>query len=147
MTPLETLAAQQREIGEIASTLRPMLTAEQLKVQALAKIARTLLCDLCTQMKIHLAEEDEGLYPDMLAHADAQIKNLAWGFQSGDRPLRRQFDEYEKRWLKDCRFSFTDEFLEQTQELLKPVDDLMKREQLVMIPQLLDSGMFPVRAA
>jgi len=147
MTPLETLTAHQRDIGEITSTLRAMLSADQLRMLAISKVARVLLCDLCAQVKVHLVEEDEGLYPSMLAHADVEIKNLAWGFQSGDRPLRQQFEDYEARWLKDCHFRFTEEFLEETLDLLDVIEGRMKREQMVMIPQLLESGIYPMQAA
>lgn len=143
MTSLEVLTAQQREINEIASTLRAMLSTDQLEVPTVASVARVLLCDLCRKAKKHLVEEDEELYPSLMAHADLQIQHLAWGFRAGDKPLRQQFELYSGRWLKGCRFQFTEEFLEETMELLDAIQGRIAREQMVMIPQLKESGFFP----
>lgn len=137
---LEVLAAHRREISEIASTLRAMLSPEQLQIRPIAQIARLLLCDLCTKVRIHLVEEDEELYPDLLASGDIRIQSMAWGFQVGDRPLRRQFESYHSKWLRDCDFEFTGRFLEDTVELLDAIELRLHREIQVMIPQILESG-------
>ena len=147
MTSLEVLTSQQREISEIASTLRAMLSSDQLEVQSVASAARLLLCDLCRKTKQHLVEEDEELYPSLMAHTDLQIQHLAWGFRTGDRALRQQFDVYYRRWLKDCEFRFTDEFLDETAELLDAIQRRIEREKMVMIPQLKESGFFPIATA
>ena len=147
MTSLEVLTSQQREISEIASTLRAMLSSDQLRVPTVASVARLLLCDLCRKAKGHLLEEDEELYPSLMAHSDLQIQHLAWGFRAGDKPLRQQFDEYYRRWLKDCEFRFTEGFLEETAELLDAIQRRIEREQMVMIPQLKESGFFPIATA
>lgn len=141
---LEALAAHRREISEIASTLRAMLSPDQLQIRSIAQVAKRLLCDLCGRVATHLIEEDEDLYPSLLAHGDIRIQHMAWGFQVGDRPLRRQFEAYDQRWLKDCDFEFTEQFLDDTVELLDAIEMRLKREQQVMIPQLEDSGIFSV---
>lgn len=144
---LEALAAHRREISEIASTLRAMLSPDQLQIRPVAQVAKRLLCDLCDRVAKHLIEEDKDLYPSLMAHGDLLIQSMAWGFQAGDRPLRRQFEAYHQRWLKDCDFEFTEQFLDETVELLDAIELRLKREQQVMIPQLEDSGIFPVTAA
>lgn len=143
---LEALAAHRREISEIASTLRAMLSPDQLQIRPVAQVAKRLLCDLCGRVAKHLVEEGEDLYPSLLAHGDIRIQHMAWGFQAGDRPLRRQFEAYHQRWLKDCEFEFTHEFLDDTVELLDAIEQRVQREQQVMIPQLEESGIFPARA-
>ena len=109
---LEALAAHRREISEIASTLRAMLSPDQLQIRSIAQVAKRLLCDLCGRVAKHLIEEDEDLYPSLLAHGDMRIQHMAWGFQASDRPLRRKFEAYHQRWLKDCDFDFTDQVIE-----------------------------------
>jgi hypothetical protein len=144
MTSLEELTAQQREINEIVSTLRAMLSTDQVNVPTVASVARVLLCDLCRKVRKHLVEEDEELYPSLMAHADLQIQHLAWGFRAGDRPLRQQFESYAGRWLKGYRLQFTEAFLEETMELLDSIQGRIEREQMVMMPHLKESGFFAV---
>lgn len=142
MTDIALMKGQQREIAEIAVTVRSMLTAQQLAVPTIAKIARQLLCELCEKMQDHLAAEHSGLYPALLTHPDQDIKNLAWGFINNDKPLRREFADYAKYWLKDCDFVFTDAFLHETHEMLEALDHRLDLERNSMLPRLERRGVF-----
>ena len=142
-TSMEVLAAQRREITEIASTLRAMLSPVPLQNRPVAQAARRLLCDLCRKTGAHLEEEGEDLYPSLLAFGDIRIQHLAWGFQASDRPLQQLFEDYERRWLRDCDFEFTQRFLTDTVELLDAIEKRVRREQQVMIPQIEEAGIFP----
>ena len=122
--------------------LRLLLQPEQLKIRPNAKTAYQLLCDLAVKVKAHLAEEDKRLYPNLLTHEDPRIKSIAWGFISGEKPLRRSFEEYHRKWLKDCDFNFTPEFLEETHEIFDMVACRIDREEQVLLPKLVEIGIF-----
>jgi hypothetical protein len=122
--------------------LESILTPEMLKIRPNAKTAYQLLCDLSDKVKEHLSEEDRGLYPSLLIHEDPRVKSIAWGFISGEKPLRKTFDDYYKRWLKNCDFNFTDEFLEETREIFAMLTDRIQREEQVLFPKLVEIGMF-----
>jgi hemerythrin-like domain-containing protein len=122
--------------------LRSILTPEQLKIRPNAKTAYELLCDLAKKVKRHLAEEDKQLYPNLLIHEDPKVKSIAWGFISGEKPLRRTFDEYHKRWLKNCDFNFTDDFVEETREIFDMLSYRIDREEQVLFPKLVEMGIF-----
>jgi hemerythrin-like domain-containing protein len=130
------------ELRQMIEDLRLLTQPEQLKIRPNAKTAYQLLCDLAKKVKAHLAEEDKQLYPNLLIHEDPKVKSIAWGFISGEKPLRRCFDEYYKRWLKNCDFNFTEEFLEQTHEIFDMIAYRIDREEQVLFPKLVEIGLF-----
>ena len=123
-----------------------MLKPELLAIKPNAKTTHELLCTLCKQLKNHLVSEDKGLFPPLLTHEDPKMKSLAWGFISGQKPLRKQFENYHQRWLKNCDFKFTQEFLDQSLELFTAIEDRIDREQSILIPRLEESGIFAMAA-
>jgi hypothetical protein len=118
-----------------------------------AETAYRLLCGLADKLKSLLAEEDKGLYPSLLTHQDPKVKSLAWGFISGERPVRRLFNAYHRRWLQECDFRFDAEFLDETREIIRLILERMDREERFLFPKLQeigsyqDAGMVPRTAA
>ena len=129
-------------LRQMIDDLKSILTPDMLKIRPNAKTAYELLCELGTKVRSHLAEEDRSLYPTLLIHEDPKIKSIAWGFISGEKPLRKVFDAYHKRWLKSCDFKFTDDFLVETHEVFDMVASRIDREEQVLFPKLLEIGLF-----
>lgn len=142
MQTLDKYRSTHSELRQMIDDLRSILTKEQLKIRPNARTAYELLCDLGEKVRRHLANEDRSLYPSLLIHEDPKVKSIAWGFISGERPLRKVFDEYHKRWLKDCEFNFSDEFMAETLEVFDMVSQRIDREEQVLLPKLLEIGMF-----
>ena len=147
MHTLENFRTRQKELLELIGDLKSMLTPEQLRIRPNAKTAYQTMCQLGDKMKEHLSAEDKGVYPPLLIHEDPKLKSLAWGFISGEKPLRRQFEDFYRRWLKDCDFSFTEEFLKDSHELFTAIEDRIEREQNVLLPRLQESGLFTAPSA
>jgi hemerythrin-like domain-containing protein len=142
MQTLSSYRKRQSGLLETIEELQSLLTAEQLRVRPNARIAYELLCDLGDKVKQHLAEEDKGLYPSLLIHDDPKVKSIAWGFISGEKPLRKTFDDYYDKWLKQCDFNFTDEFIEETRSVFDLLQYRIEREYQVLFPKLVEIGMF-----
>lgn len=142
MFKLEQYRHSHAELRQMVDDLKAILTPELLKIRPNAKIAHELLCDLGTKVRSHLAAEDRGLYPTLLIHDDPKVKSIAWGFISGEKPLRKVFDDYHKHWLKNCDFNFTDEFLAETHEVFDMVAKRIEREEQILLPKLLEIGLF-----
>ncbi len=140
MQTLDGYRSSHAELRQMIDDLRTLTVPEQLRIRPNAKTAYQLLCDLAQKVKQHLAEEDKQLYPNLLIHDDPKVKSIAWGFISGEKPLRRTFDEYYKRWLKNCDFNFTDEFLEETNEIFDMLSDRIEREEQILFPKLVEIG-------
>jgi hemerythrin-like domain-containing protein len=142
MQTLDSYRGSHAELRQMIDDLRSLLTAEQLRIRPNAKTAYELLCDLGEKVRRHLAAEDRSLYPSLLIHEDPRVKSIAWGFISGEKPLRKTFDDYHKRWLKNCDFQFSEEFLAETREVFEMVDQRIEREERVLFPKLVEIGMF-----
>ncbi|MBK1644743.1 hypoxanthine phosphoribosyltransferase [Thiocapsa imhoffii] len=142
MSTLEQYRQTHTALRQMIEDLRLLLKPEQLQIRPNAKTAYELLCDLGVTVRNHLAEEDRSLYPSLLIHEDPKVKSIAWGFISGERPLRKTFDDYHKHWLKNCDFNFTEDFLAETHEILEMVDKRIEREEQVLFPKLIEIGLF-----
>jgi len=142
MHTLSSYRKRQAGLLQTIEELQSLLTAEQLRVRPNARTAYELLCDLGDKVKQHLAEEDKGLYPSLLIHDDPKVKSIAWGFISGEKPLRKTFDDYYDKWLKQCDFNFTDEFIEETRSVFDLLQYRIERENQVLFPKLVEIGMF-----
>lgn len=136
MTTIAELELQQNEIVEISGVINSLLNKEQLAIKAIAKVAHSLLCELCEKMDAHLAEEHKGVFPSLLTSHDSNTQNLAKGLINNDRFLKPEFKKYQKRWLKDCKFEFTDEFIKDSKDILATVMKRMDIEYHTMIPKL-----------
>ena len=136
MTTIADLHRRRREIVETASAIEKLMTPEQLSVNAIAKVAHILLCDLCEMVTDHLADVHKGLYPELLTHSDVSVKNMAWGLINNDKLLKPEFSQYKQKWLKDCEFQFTDAFIEDTHAVLKSLQQRMDLEENTVIPKL-----------
>jgi hemerythrin-like domain-containing protein len=142
MATLDGYRSTHSDLRQMIDDLRSLLTMEQLRIRPNARTAYEMLCDLGERVRRHLTEEDHSLYPSLLIHDDPKVKSLAWGFISGEKPLRKTFEDYHSRWLKNCDFNFSDDFLAETQEVFSMVAQRLDREERVLLPKLLEIGMF-----
>lgn len=141
MQTLGGYVSSHAELRQMIDDLRSLMTLDQLRIRPNAKTAYQLMCELAQKVKSHLAEEDRQLYPNLLIHDDPKVKSIAWGFISGEKPLRRTFEEYHKKWLRDCDFNFTEEFLEETHEIFDMLAFRIDREEQVLFPKLVEIGL------
>jgi hemerythrin-like domain-containing protein len=142
MPTVDSYLSTHAELLQMVEDLESILSPDHLKVRPNAKTAYELLCDLGDKVKQHLAEEDRNIYPSLLINDDPKVKSIAWGFISGEKPLRKVFDDYYKKWLKNCDFNFTEEFIAETREVFRMLTHRIEREEQVLFPKLVEIGMF-----
>jgi Hemerythrin HHE cation binding domain len=142
MQRLSSYRDRHAELTQMVEDLRSIMTPENLRIRPNAKTAYELLCDLADMVRAHLAEEDRSLYPSLLIHEDPKIKSIAWGFISGEKPLRKTFEDYHRKWLNNCAFDFTDELIQETNEIFDMLLYRIDREEQVLLPKLLEIGAF-----
>ncbi|MCP4992345.1 MAG: hemerythrin domain-containing protein [Gammaproteobacteria bacterium] len=147
MNGLEDIRGSHSELQTMIGDLKVMLKPELLKVKPHAETTHKLLCSLVTKTKEHLQGEDKGIYPPLLTQDDEKLKSMAWGFISGGKPLRKEFESYHQKWLKDCKFEFTQEFMAATEEIFSTIEERIEREKTVLIPKLEASGVFALQGA
>ncbi len=136
MTTISDLHRRRREIIEIASAVEKLLVPEQLAIPSIAKVTHILLCDLCAAMTDHLADEHKSIYPSLLTHGDQNMQNMAWGLLNNDKLLKPEFSTYKSKWLKDCEFQFTEDFLADTRAILQTLRQRMDLEERTVVPRL-----------
>lgn len=93
-------------------------------------------------MKRHLGAEDREIYPALLIHEDPRLKSLAWGFISGEKPLRKKYEGFHARWLRETSAGDCDAFVSDALELVRMIEERIEREQHVLVPKLERSGLF-----
>ncbi|MCG7869583.1 MAG: hemerythrin domain-containing protein [Candidatus Thiodiazotropha taylori] len=142
MSTLESMKGSHTDMQQIISDLRAMMTREQLSIRPNAMTTHKMICDLAEMMKGHMSDQDRGVYPDLLTHQDPKLKSMAWGFLNGQKPIRKQFERYHNKWLKNCDFNFSDEFIAETFEIFDMIEDRIQREETILIPTLEKSGVF-----
>lgn len=142
MTTLQELRSQQNEIREMTAALLNLLTPEQQAVGTIARVTHTLLCDLCASVNNHLAEEHRGVFPELLSRGDQAVQNMVWGFINNDKPLRLEFNEYRHKYLRDCEYAVTMEFIDETKQMLRMLDERISLEHSKMMPKLEAAGLF-----
>ena len=136
MTTLNEMHRRRHEIREMAIVVKNLMTPEQLAVGPIAKVTHILLCDLCELMSEHLADEHKGVYPALLSHSEQYINNMAWGLINNDKLLKPEFGAYKKRWLKDCEFQFSDEFIQDTNDILNSLNQRLDLEKNTILPRM-----------
>ncbi len=137
---LDNLKGNHAEMLDIISDLRAMMTREQLSIRPNAMTTHKLICELAEKMKAHMSSQDKSIYPGLLIHQDPKLKSMAWGFLNGQKPMKKQFERYHSKWLKDCDFEFSDEFIGETMEIFEMIEDRIQREESILIPTLESSG-------
>jgi len=141
MTTIAHLREAHAQLQEMISDIKTGLTADNLKIRANAKAMHTLLCDVAVKVREHLGEEDKEMYPQLLKQGNA-LKHTAWNFIAGESELRKEFEAYYKKYLKDCNFQFNEAFVNETATILDAVVARIEREEKVLFPKLEEAGMF-----
>jgi len=136
MQPVSVYREQHKEILGMVEELRPLLDKRELEIRPVAKTAHKLLCELMVKVKDHLAHEDKEVYPELLTDSEAKVRTITWGLVSGEHSLRQWFEEYNKKWLKNCDFQFDDEFLRETKSLLDALAMRIEREEHLLFAKL-----------
>jgi hypothetical protein len=141
MTTIAHLRESHIQLQEMIADIKSGLTAENLKIRANAKAMHTLLCDVAVKVREHLGEEDKEMYPQLLKQGNA-LKHTAWNFIAGESELRKEFEAYYKKYLKDCNFQLNEAFVKETATILDAVVARIEREEKVLFPKLEEAGMF-----
>jgi len=140
MRNISTFREEHKEIVEMVEEIRPMLNEKDLAIKPLAKTAHDVLCEIVKKIADHVEGEDRELYPSLLVSNDPKIKSVAWGFKSGEQSLRRGLVDYQKKWLKNCDFQFTKEFIDDTMSLFEMLATRVEQEEKILFPRLQKAG-------
>ncbi|MBR9970928.1 hemerythrin domain-containing protein [Magnetospirillum sulfuroxidans] len=96
MRPTETYRKHHQELRAIASRIEAVLDAAAITADPSAAVVAVR--ELFGKFSIHLALEDNSLYPRCLRHDDLDLRQIATRFQTEMGDLGTRFDSYKRSW-------------------------------------------------
>ena len=82
-----------KQVTEISSYL-----SDEAKTSANATQIRSILSQLAGAVRLHLATEDQTLYPVLAKCADPKVAAMAISFQTEMGGIKQAFEDYSKKW-------------------------------------------------
>ncbi|NOZ26054.1 MAG: hemerythrin domain-containing protein [Nitrospirae bacterium] len=126
---------QHEKILELIDELSEYLSEERLKSGA--HEARSILSRLSGALKVHLAMEDNSLYPRLLASKDEQIRSTAKQFIEEIGDIASAFNDYLHRWPKAASIENNPvEFINESKEFFRKLGSRIQREDDILYPLL-----------
>lgn len=133
MSHLENFKRQHREIKELVDNLTTMLK-QDLLVQEPTKV-RTVLSTLAGKLMMHLAMEDQFLYPTLIQNGNAQAQTTAARFSNEMGGLVQVFKDYSTKWLNPSSIKADPEaFISESHEILQALRHRIAREDGELYP-------------
>lgn len=111
------------------------LQSQMTNVSANAKNIAKILAEISGALKMHLAKEDNSLYPALLKSSDTNVSSTAKKFQSEMGGLKDAWSNYINEWRTDSKISDNvDEFTKQTGGILKALGNRVQQEEKILYP-------------
>jgi len=84
---------------------------------------------------MHLAQEDLGVYPILLRHADVRVRETAQQFQDTMGGLSHQFEGFLERWkTSDTLQAAPEPFIQETRDLFEALAKRILSEDTILYP-------------
>lgn len=96
---------------------------------------RAAFHQLSAKLRLHLALEDDALYPRLIRHADPRLQNRARQFQAEMSGLRDTYETFLRDWLHSGRFAHDrSEFPRAVAAVFTPLTARLRREDADLYP-------------
>ncbi len=125
---------QHSDLVELVKQMSVMLDEDALSGGGAAE-TKDLLTHFAGKLLIHLAAEDDALYPKLIAAADREISDTAKRFKDEMGGLKEDFLAYQAIWGR-TEYIQKDPagFVRETQRLFKALGNRVEREDTVLFP-------------
>ena len=137
MIPVNELETENKEIEGLRVVLSVLIASADLR-------DNDVFCELLdrfrTKLENHLQHESRALYPEMLSHRDKDINRVASRFVTNTHELERILVGYTKRWCKDYHSGDRVQFVSETEEIFRLVDERLHMESTHLFPALMEPG-------
>jgi hemerythrin-like domain-containing protein len=132
----EVFRRQHREILDVVRQLEVKLVLAASAPYTTDDI-RGHLNELAGKLTVHLAMEDNALYPRVLDHGSPRLRKLAAEFMTDMGGIHERFREYLVRWSVPQRIqASTAEFVQETTVLLDALKRRIAREDTELYPMV-----------
>jgi iron-sulfur cluster repair protein YtfE (RIC family) len=132
MAVTETLRKQHAEFVEAIRKIEAALNPQRLA----AGEVRSQLSGLMGKLSMHLAMEDNALYPSLEKHADAKVRDIGKKFSSEMAGVKPALEAFARKWSETEMAKNPAEFCGETKKLFAVLADRIKRENTELYPLL-----------
>ena len=130
----EALVKQHQELAQAADAVLAALPEGEVPDAATVK---QLLLRLLGKLTVHLATEDEQVYPLLVRHTDAKVREVAARLQQEVGGLAHAVDAYKAKWPSARAIQLRPgEFARHTRLLLAALAQRTQRENAELFPLL-----------
>lgn len=126
MAATDSFRKQHAELLDIVKQIEPALVPATLSANPAS--VRPLLSSLLGKLSMHLAMEDNSLYPRLKDHAKAEVRDIAQRFiaeMSGIKPVVQQ---YGQKWTDEAIRKDSQGFCTETRSLFGALGQRIQRE-------------------
>jgi hemerythrin-like domain-containing protein len=134
MAASDSYRKQHAELVEIVRTIEPLLDPARLAGAAVE--ARSLISKLLGKLSIHLAMEDQSLYPRLVQHADKSVRETAKRFATEMGGVKPAVESFGRKWTEAELRANPTAFCEEAKKLFVVLADRIKRENTQLYPLL-----------
>lgn len=97
--------------------------------------ASEMLTKLTGKLLVHLAAEDYGLYPKMLASGDREMASTAKQYQDGMGGLKEAYQAYYAKWNRGDKIGKDPAgFIADTQGVFEALGERVQKENTILYP-------------
>lgn len=126
-TATHRFRSQHSEIADIVIRIETILAGPNWAPRA--QEIRQAFSELSAKLRIHLALEDDVLYPRLARHTDAKVRDMAVRYQTEMGGIREAYEAYLRDWVHSGKL-VTDQagFTAATKGLFAALKDRIHRE-------------------
>jgi iron-sulfur cluster repair protein YtfE (RIC family) len=126
---------QHNELLELAKKIDELLVPEQLANDATE--VRRCLSDLVGKLRMHLAAEDNALYPSLLKHENEEVKAIAQQFIDEMGNIGAVLASYLEKWSSHLPIQDNPmDFIKETRGIFSALADRIEKEDNKLFPLL-----------
>lgn len=132
MAATDHFRKQHAEFIEMVRRIESML--EPQKLASAAAEVRGLLSTLMGKLSLHLAMEDNSLYPRMEKSNDASVREVAKKFINEMSGVKPALEDFGRKWSESAIRADAAAFCSETKRLFAILSDRIKRENAELYP-------------
>jgi len=127
MAKTDNLRLQHATMAEIVNRISTQLKADV--VAANAEDIRKNISTLAGKLSVHLAMEDQVLYPKLLKHENPNVAAVARRYIAELGGIKEAFQQYNQKWLTPASIQAKpQEFIEDTASLFRLLNKRIEQE-------------------
>lgn len=133
MLETDTYRRQHDDLLELMEQISGILSKTRFR-QELSRL-HSLLNQLNGKFSVHLAMEDESLYPSLHEHPDEMVRTVAGHFMDEMGGMSDKFKRYMNTWkMSHSIINDPKEFIRQTERLMDMIKNRIERENSELYP-------------